>query len=558
MLLFVALLQLVSPVFGAGGVYSYVESLETGWNGVCASGKKQSPIDLNGSTVPREDDLAISWQTEDFTTEGGLNMNIAAPNDSGSTFTPPGQDKVFKMLGVHLHTWSEHTRDGVSYPVELHFVHQADDGSLAVIGLFLELGVSSPPIGDILDAANGATDDNPATLSSFNPLDLLANIPLEKFWTYDGSLTTPPCSEGVLWHVIETPGQLSEEQFEALLNLRPKTTANNRNTQPLNGRRVNNGKSYAYPENELNGWSNVCMTGFEQSPVDLWGQTTPREDGPLKIQYGEAKFKPKGGLSLKFSDKDPSKSTFTPPGQEKAYKLLQMHIHTLSEHTWEGQTYPMEIHFVHQSDDGEFAVIGLFYTLGESSPAWDLMIAAVENYEQGFADVEIPLNPKELFEDVDLSRYWTYDGSFTTPPCTEGVHWHVVQEPVHISASQHKKIRALRGGGVVYNFNHRTAQPLNGRYVESGGDGFYIPGAPTPSPTKTDDSSDDGEAPLWAIILIVVLALVLLVCVAYGQFSQNIGPGEAKGPGTREMDENRMLIKQQSEEPRSVTLSQVN
>merc|ERR1719336_2350254 len=279
------------------------------------------------------------------------------------------------------------------------------------------------------------------------------------------------------------------------------------------------------------------MTGFEQSPVDLWGQTTPREEGPLKLKYGEAKFKPKGGLSLKFADKDPSKGKFTPPGQDKIYKMLQMHIHTLSEHTWEGQTYPMEIHFVHQSDDGEFAVVGLFYTLGDSSPEWDLMIAAVERYEQGL-DVEIAFNPMNLFEDVDMSRYWTYDGSFTTPPCTEGVHWHVVQEPVTISASQHKKIRALRGGGVVYNFNHRTAQPLNGRHVESGGDGHWVVGVPTPSPnpspTKTDDSSDDEEAPLWAIILIVVLALVLLVCVAYGQFSQNIGHGESKGNGTRE------------------------
>merc|ERR1719334_1319825 len=76
--------------------------------------------------------------------KGGLSLTFNTKNPQLSTFVPPGQAKVFKYLGMHIHIRSEHEKNGLLYPLEAHLVHQADDGSLAVIGIFYQFGAESP------------------------------------------------------------------------------------------------------------------------------------------------------------------------------------------------------------------------------------------------------------------------------------------------------------------------------------------------------------------------------------------------------------------------------
>jgi carbonic anhydrase len=145
---------------------------------------------------------------------------------------------------------------------------------------------------------------------------------------------------------------------------------------------------------------------------------------------------------------------------ERSFALAQYHFHSPSEHTLEGRPFPMEMHLVHKSGDGKLAVLGVFIQEGAANPAfapvWDNL-----PQEKG---VEVHL--EHVTVDVDEllpaeRKGFRYQGSLTTPPCTEGVEWLVLATPITLSAEQIAAFRALVHG------NNRPIQPLNGR--EMGG-----------------------------------------------------------------------------------------
>jgi carbonic anhydrase len=137
-------------------------------------------------------------------------------------------------------------------------------------------------------------------------------------------------------------------------------------------------------------------------------------------------------------------------GQER-YKLVQFHFHTPSEHRLHGEQFPMELHFVHRNALGELAVVGVFLREGAANPLIQQIWDAVSSEAGGQIDPEdlLPQN----------REYYRYAGSLTTPPCTEGVRWHVLTEPVELSAAQVDEFRA------IFPLNARPIQPLNGRPV---------------------------------------------------------------------------------------------
>ena len=133
--------------------------------------------------------------------------------------------KSFDLLQFHFHTPSEHYIDGAPYPMEVHFVHKAADGTLGVVGVMFEVGAHNATIDKIWNGIGGKI--------SLSGSELLPNS--LDYYKYDGSLTTPPCSEGVKWHVVKQPLSVSEKQllaFQALFSV------NARPVQPLNDRNV--------------------------------------------------------------------------------------------------------------------------------------------------------------------------------------------------------------------------------------------------------------------------------------------------------------------------------
>jgi len=142
----------------------------------------------------------------------------------------------------------------------------------------------------------------------------------------------------------------------------------------------------------------------------------------------------------------------------------------VSEHTINGQHLDMEIHLVHQSAAGDYAVVGVMMERGGENPAytpvWDHM-PAVEGEPETIRGVTV--NAADLLPAEQ--SYYRYAGSFTTPPCTEGVKWLVMTTPVELSDAQIDAFEA------IYDYNYRPVQPLNQRtFVDS----YYIGGIVVP------------------------------------------------------------------------------
>ena len=196
---------------------------------VCDRGVQQSPIDLAGAVPAGGGGLGIQWQPADGeVVDNGhtIQVNVGA----GSSITLEGRQ--FSLLQFHFHLPSEHTVEGRSYPMEVHFVHQAEEGDLAVIGVFMEAGHAHPAIQAIWDAIPGV-DEAPAPLAGVDPNAFLPEG--RGYFRYAGSLTTPPCSEVVSWVVMTEAIAASQAQVDAFAALYPM---NARPVQPLHRRFV--------------------------------------------------------------------------------------------------------------------------------------------------------------------------------------------------------------------------------------------------------------------------------------------------------------------------------
>lgn len=195
-------------------------------------GSSQSPIDLAEAVDGDVADPVVDWSSDGLEIEnkGHTTEVYVAPGES--TTTLQGED--WELVRFHWHEPSEHVRGDDPYDMELHFVHQRTvDGATenAVLGVLIETGDANPtydPIWAAQPAEEGTREPLDADLDITTLLpDDLATV------TYEGSLTTPPCSEGISWNVLTTPVTISAEQIEAFAH--PGTA---REAQELNGREV--------------------------------------------------------------------------------------------------------------------------------------------------------------------------------------------------------------------------------------------------------------------------------------------------------------------------------
>lgn len=199
----------------------------------CSDGKAQSPINI---TTPASNP-----------NQAAIDLNYPAfpldAEDNGHTLVvtvPPGSTmkvgtETYNLLSFHYHTGSEHTIEGVQAPMEIHFVHKnAVTGGLGVLGVMVNAGTENPQLAQLLANLPDPAGVKQVPTVMIDPLELL---PTDlSYFAYDGSLTTPPCTEGVRWHVLEQPITATQEQIDGFLGI---YGANFRPVQPLNGRKVN-------------------------------------------------------------------------------------------------------------------------------------------------------------------------------------------------------------------------------------------------------------------------------------------------------------------------------
>ncbi len=194
----------------------------------CAHSKSQSPIDIRSSdsqTLPLPV-LGFAYQgsgAEIVNNGHTVQVNL----QPGSSLTVDGVKA--ELLQFHFHAPSEERFDGKSYPMDAHLVHKTADGKLSVVAILFEEGKENPALASVLSAlpAAGKSRD----LAAFNPATLLPSD--HSYYRFTGSLTTPPCSDGVSWQVLKQTVELSKAQIDAFTALYPM---NARPVQPLNDR----------------------------------------------------------------------------------------------------------------------------------------------------------------------------------------------------------------------------------------------------------------------------------------------------------------------------------
>jgi len=219
----------------------------------------------------------------------------------------------------------------------------------------------------------------------------------------------------------------------------------------------------------------LCDKGMAQSPIDLLRSRSLSLDD-IQFAYKDAPFHvinnghtlqeleplsetvksryPKHGQTMLHLDRD---STIMLHGD--LYLLEQFHFHAPSEHTIDNKHYPMELHLVHHNERHEVAVIAVFMKEGKHNPFFETFLShAPQKVGEFIEDQSHLINPSDLLP--KRRTYYSYFGSYTTPPCTEGVLWTVMHDPIEVSAEQIKKFRSLVG-----HDNARPIQPLHKRFV---------------------------------------------------------------------------------------------
>ncbi len=196
---------------------------------VCGTGTSQSPIDIS---APSEKDLSnITFHYQSSEVNILNNGHTAQVNyDVGSYIELDGVR--YDVAQFHYHAPSEHAIDGKLFAAEIHIVHKNADGQLAVVGILLEEGAENAAFAPFINNLPTEKADVKNTGVTINATDFLPAA--QTTFRYSGSLTTPPCTEGVSWLVMTTPVQASAEQLHALETLFEHH--NNRPVQELNDR----------------------------------------------------------------------------------------------------------------------------------------------------------------------------------------------------------------------------------------------------------------------------------------------------------------------------------
>ena len=201
-----------------------------------------------------------------------------------------------------------------------------------------------------------------------------------------------------------------------------------------------------------------CKIGHAQSPIDIRTNAVKGEALPA-IEFA---YKPG---PAKIVDNGHTIQVTPAPGDAitvdgHRYELVQFHFHKPSEESIDGKRRDMVVHLVHKDDAGKLAVVAVLLKAGDTNP----VIAALWNNLPAHKEGEVELKGVAI-DPVDLlprdRGYYTFDGSLTTPPCSEGVSWYVLKNPSQVSSGEIARFAR------AYPMNARPLQPLNGRVVRA-------------------------------------------------------------------------------------------
>jgi len=487
---------------------------------VCG-GRTQSPVNLDltgGYAAVGEVDLTafVHYKAlEDilYVENTGHGLKMTNTGDMGM-ISLDGED--FEVDHLQFHCPSEHTIDGKTFDCELQVTHSdRDSGKMLIMAIFYTAdGLNSNP----LISKMGLPSFAPA-YSSSPPLAVVGGLNLANeftgliragFFRYDGSLTEPPCTEGVTWFLLGTPLKMTRQQLESF-KLLPgfNSPANNRPVQLMNGRAMFKdtlpgcfleGHKRRLKDTEEAEWGYImpqcwpvayplCATGTDQSPINI---DTSIVDPPgflnLGLEHGTIDNAVMFNAGMELRVNHPN-GTVSYDGL--TYSTIQFHFKFGSEHALDGKIYAAELCIVHQqqgaSDRNNLLVISVLFDIGQENAFLRQL---------GFhAGNELPSAPgvpgisvgqiriDDVLQPLMVDGYYNYHGSITTPPCEETVGWIVMAGVLELSKAQYDMGKLI----IPDPLGKRPLQDLNGRHIGKNGKPYGYP-APLPVNTWLDQS----------------------------------------------------------------------
>lgn len=203
--------------------------LEPGY-AACKLGKEQTPIDIRGAKKAKLAPIGFHYRAgaaQVLNNGHTVQVNLA----EGGNVNLNGDE--YKLLQFHFHTPSEEKINGRSYPLVMHMVHKDAIGHLAVVAILFKVGKENAALKQVFASMPAEAGNKVALAGGIDPASVL---PQERgYYAFKGSLTTPPCSEGVRWQVMKTISEISARQLAMFKKLYPM---NARPLQPLNGRTI--------------------------------------------------------------------------------------------------------------------------------------------------------------------------------------------------------------------------------------------------------------------------------------------------------------------------------
>ncbi|CAF0865752.1 unnamed protein product [Rotaria sordida] len=512
------------------------------------SGKSQSPINILTACTVYKDFQPFNFiltldEKHYFTLKNNGHTIISTINNqhkqSSIELTGSNLNGTFEFVNFHLHwgehykSGSEHQINGVKYAGEIHFVYQNRQTSqLAVLGIFMQSHLHKKKFvfdkNDVtrnewqkyFDKAQTLTSENDSISCGLNVTSLMGEN-LKDFWRYEGSLTTPPCTEGIIWTVFKQPIDFMEEQIK---NLRDNVYFEDyRGPQPLYNRTVY--RNFIHETSSSIPDYNLCLLDSENKKTmdmfsifgvincsilgpDVWYAKYPtcagQSQSPINIltactiyktftpfifgsRYNEQhSFTLKNNrytiVSTFNSEPNLSALKLTGGGLQGIWEFVGLHLHwgenhkSGSEHQVNGIKYAGEIHFIYMNPNTrQTAVLGIFMQSsfidnGTPSSTAYFIDEDVRKEWKRFFDIAQTLKTEGstaimrlnlvLLMGKNLRDFWRYEGSLTTPPCTQGVIWTMFKEPIIFIESE---FQALRQN--IYFKNNRGSQSLYTRKI---------------------------------------------------------------------------------------------
>ncbi|KAJ3703581.1 hypothetical protein LUZ61_007286 [Rhynchospora tenuis] len=212
---------------------------------LCGKGSHQSPINIDCKAAVH--DSSLQCLKRDYVAanatlvNNGFNIGLVYTSEAGSLVI---SGKKYSLKHLRWHSPSEHTLDGERFPFEVNLIHESKDGNVAIVSILYRYGNADPfllQITDKLDqlAKASCSEDQEARISAGLVHSRSLKLSTRKYYRYVGSLTTPPCTENVVWNILSEVRTLSKEQGDALrAPLVGDYQKNSRPIQPLNGRVV--------------------------------------------------------------------------------------------------------------------------------------------------------------------------------------------------------------------------------------------------------------------------------------------------------------------------------